>query len=209
MNPRQKRTGLCHLRGYDRPARLAGRVGPAAILPDRVPVRCGVRVHVASTYVALPTDGILGTIFALLPRVCAIMVSNLSKSEEVNLLTSGANWAWPEALRRILRPRGVNLLVADSPDEFVHIIEHRRIHTTIVDMDSEKSNGLATIRIIRMDSPLLPCILLTGRANEAVLERALQLDVFGVLDKPVDMHLLRQVLHRLFVKKYNSDLFAD
>jgi hypothetical protein len=41
------------------------------------------------------------------------------------------------------------------------------------------------------------------------LERALQLDVFGVLDKPVDMHLLRQVLHRLFVKKYNSDLFAE
>jgi CheY-like chemotaxis protein len=137
------------------------------------------------------------------------MVSNLSKSEEVNLLTSGANWAWPEALRHILRPRGVNLLVADSPDEFVHIIGHRRIHTTIVDMDSERSNGLATIRIIRMDSPLLPCILLTSRSSETILERALQLDVFGVLDKPVDMHLLRQVLHRLFVKKYNSDLFAE
>ena len=137
------------------------------------------------------------------------MVSNLSKSEEVNLLASGANWAWPEALRYILRPRGVNLLVADSPDEFVHIIGHRRIHTTIVDMDSEKSNGLATIRIIRMGSPLLPCILLTSRASEAILERALQLDVFGVLDKPVDMHLLRQVLNRLFVKKYNSDLFAE
>jgi len=101
------------------------------------------------------------------------------------------------------------LLVADSPDEFVHIIGHRRIHTTIVDMDSERSNGLATIRIIRMDSPLLPCILLTSRSSETILERALQLDVFGVLDKPVDMHLLRQVLHRLFVKKYNSDLFAE
>jgi len=137
------------------------------------------------------------------------MVSNLSKLDEVNLLASGANWAWPQALRNILRPRGVNLLVAEEPGEFVHIIERRRIHTTIVDMDSEKSSGLATIKIIRMDYPLLPCILLTSAANEAVLGKALQLDVFGVIDKPVDMNVLRELLNRLFLKKYNSNIFAE
>jgi DNA-binding NtrC family response regulator len=137
------------------------------------------------------------------------MVSNLSKLEEVNLLASGANWAWPQALRDILRPRGVNLLVAEDASEFVHIIERRRIHTTIVDMDSEKSNALATIKIIRMDYPLLPCILLTSAASEAILGKALQLDVFGVIDKPVDMAVLQQVLNRLFLKKYNSDIFAE
>ena len=41
------------------------------------------------------------------------MVSNLSKLDEVNVLASEANWAWPEALRDIFRPRGVNLLVAE------------------------------------------------------------------------------------------------
>jgi DNA-binding NtrC family response regulator len=137
------------------------------------------------------------------------MVSNLSKLEEVNLLASSANWAWPEAVRNILRPRGVNLLVADAVDEFVHIIELRRIHTTIVDLDCEKSNGLATIKIIRMNYPLLPCILLASRATEIVLGRALELDVFGVIDKPVDMHILRDVLNRVFLKKYNSDIFSD
>ena len=137
------------------------------------------------------------------------MVSNLSKLEEINLLASGANWAWPQAVRNILRPRGVNLLVAEDAGEFVHIIERRRIHTTIVDMDSEKSNALATIKIIRMDYPLLPCILLTSAASEAILGKALQLDVFGVIDKPVDMGVLQQVLNRLFLKKYNSDIFAE
>lgn len=137
------------------------------------------------------------------------MVSNLSKLEEVNLLASGANWAWPEAVRSILRPRGVNLLVADGVNEFVHIIGRRRIHTTIVDMDSETSNGLATIKVIRMDYPLLPCILLASSASEVVLGKALELDVFGVIDKPVDMRVLRQVLNRLFLKKYNSDIFAE
>ena len=136
------------------------------------------------------------------------MVSNLSKFEEVNVLASEANWAWPEAVRSIFRPRGVNLLVADNAAEFVHIIRNKRIHTTIVDMDSEKSNGLATIKIIRMNYPLLPCILLTSTAGKSLLDKALRLDVFSVIDKPVDMSVLQEQLNRLFVKKYNSDIFA-
>ncbi|HEW79275.1 MAG TPA: response regulator [Phycisphaerales bacterium] len=135
------------------------------------------------------------------------MVSNLSKLDEVNVLASEANWAWPEAIRDIFRPRGINLLMAESAGEFVNVIEQKRIHTTIVDMDSEKSNALATIKIIRMDYPLLPCILLTSAAGKAVLDEALRLDVFGVIDKPVDMGILRELLNRLFVKKYNSNIF--
>jgi DNA-binding NtrC family response regulator len=136
------------------------------------------------------------------------MVFNFSKLDEVNVLASGANWAWPEALHDIFEPRGVNLLVAESAGEFVNVIQRRRIHTTIVDMDSQ-AGGLVTIKIIRMNYPLLPCILLTSEVGEAVLSKALQLDVFGVVDKPVDMSVLRELLNRLFIKKYNSDIFAQ
>ena len=52
------------------------------------------------------------------------MVSTRSKLDEVNVLASGANWAWLEALRDIFQPRGVNLLVAESAGEFVNIIEY-------------------------------------------------------------------------------------
>ena len=135
------------------------------------------------------------------------MVSNFSQLDEVNVLASEASWAWPEALRRIFRPRGINLLVAESAVEFINIIERKRIHTTIVDMDSGQSNGLATIKIIRMDYPLLPCILLTSTAGKSLLDKALRLDVFSVIDKPVDMHVLREQLNRLFTKKYNSSIF--
>ncbi len=135
------------------------------------------------------------------------MVSNLSQLDEVNVLVSEASWAWPEALRRIFRPRGINLLVAENAVEFINIIQRKRIHTTIVDMDSGQSNGLATIKIIRMDYPLLPCILLTSTAGKSLLDKALRLDVFSVIDKPVDMHILREQLNRLFTKKYNSSIF--
>jgi len=127
---------------------------------------------------------------------------------EINVLASGANWAWPEAVRNIFQPRGVNLLVAEGASEFVKVIERRRIHTAIVDMDSE-TGGLVTIEIIRMDYPLLPCILLTSTAGEATLSKALRLDVFSVIDKPVDMGILRELLNRLFIKKYDSYIFAE
>ena len=137
------------------------------------------------------------------------MISNLSKLEEINVLVSDANWAWPEALRCIFRPRGINLLVAENASEFVNIIEKKRIHTTIVDMDSEQSNGLATIKIIRIEYPMLPCILLSTHTGKNLLGKALQLDVFSVIGKPVDMQILREQLNRLFLKKYNSNIFDE
>jgi DNA-binding NtrC family response regulator len=136
------------------------------------------------------------------------VVLGFSKLREVNVLASEADWAWPEALRNIFRPREVNLLVARGAVEFINIIERRRIHTTIVDMDSEKSSGLATIRIIRTSYPLLPCILLTSGAGEGLLSKALELSVFSVIDKPVDMGVLREQLNRLFMKRYNSGIFG-
>lgn len=135
------------------------------------------------------------------------MVANMSKFDEVNLLASMANWAWPEALRLIFKPRNINLLVAENPSEFVNIISRKRIHATIVDTDSEESNRLTTIKIIRMDYPLLPCILLTSTAGQSLLDNALRLNVFSVIDKPVDMDILQKQLNRLFIKKYNSSIF--
>jgi CheY-like chemotaxis protein len=136
------------------------------------------------------------------------MVAMRAQHSEFNILSSEANWAWPEALRDIFEPRGVSLLVAHNAGEFVDVIKQTRIHTTLVDMDSE-IDGLMTIRIIRMNYPLLPCILLASEVGATMLSKALQLDVFSVIDKPVNMEVLQNQLNRLFIKKYHSDIFAQ
>jgi len=135
------------------------------------------------------------------------MVAQFAQLDEVNVLASQAGWAWPLALRDIFEPRGINLLVAQRPAEFIDIIEHKRIHTTIVDIDYE-SSGLVTVRIIRTDFPMTPCILLSSRPGRSILDEALQLGAFSVIDKPVDMDILREQLNRLFIKRYNSDIFG-
>jgi DNA-binding NtrC family response regulator len=136
------------------------------------------------------------------------MVAQWSQFDEVNVLASVADWAWPEAVRNIFKPRGVNLLMAEKTSDFVSIIASTRIHTAIVDVDSERPSGLATVKVIRLGYPRVPCILLTSRTDEDILGRALQLDAFAVVGKPVDMDILRELLNRLFLKKYNSNLFA-
>jgi DNA-binding NtrC family response regulator len=135
------------------------------------------------------------------------MMADLLQSDEVNVLASQADWDWPLAVRDIFRPRGVNLLVADSANDIVNVLRHRRIRTTIVDTDREQA-GLWTLKIIRMEQPLMPCILLASGITEMMLEEALQLDAFSVIDKPVDMNILKDQLNRLFVKRYSSHIFS-
>ena len=132
----------------------------------------------------------------------------LSKLGEINVLVSDANWAWPEAVRRIFMPRGVNALLATEANDVLDIIEQRRIHIAIVDMDSERLSGLVTIKMIRSHYPYVPCILLTNAAEPELLSDALELEVFSVITKPVDMDVLLEQLDKLFIKRYNSTIFA-
>ncbi len=147
------------------------------------------------------------------------MVMDMLQSDEVNVLASRADWDWPGAMRDIFSPRGVNLLVAESTNDLVDVLRHRRIRTTIVDTDPPRptrgrveagcgQGGLWTLKIIRLECPTIPCILLASNATKSMLDEALRLDVFSVIDKPVDMKILKDQLNRLFVKKYRSHIFS-
>jgi len=126
---------------------------------------------------------------------------------EINVLVGESDWAWAEAVECIFAPRGVNSIVAADAASTLDIIERRNIHTAIVDMDSVPASGLSIIRLIRGYYPMLPCILLSRSVEEKLLARALALDVFSVIAKPVDMMILQDQLNRLFMKKYNSAVF--
>jgi DNA-binding NtrC family response regulator len=136
------------------------------------------------------------------------MVAADSQLGEVNVLASQTNWAWPKAVQDIFQPAGVNCITVRRVDEFVNVLRHKRVHATIIDADADLGR-LSTVRIIRMDHPRLPCLLLTSDPGQELLDMALQLEIFSVIAKPVDLSLLRRQLHRLFVKAYDSPLFMS
>lgn len=136
------------------------------------------------------------------------MVAMQADIGQINVLTNQTDWAWPVALRSLFEPRGVNLLMANNTNELVNVLDNRRIHTAIIDGQST-GNSLAIIKVIRMGYPRVPCILLSRSANTELLSDALDLEVFSVLDKPVNLDILKQLLNKLFVRKYNSSVFSD
>jgi DNA-binding NtrC family response regulator len=127
--------------------------------------------------------------------------------DNIKVLINGSDWAWPQAVRQIFKDRFIELLIVKQADEALNVLQQRRIHTAIVDMDSKILNGLSMIKVIRSSFPLLPCILVADDVEKKLLSDALQLDVFSVISKPVDMELLAFQLNRLFIKRYNSSLF--
>jgi len=174
-------------------------------LPERPsPVCCHLTPYALCTYAPAARNA------ALWHGICnylAVMVAVQRQFEQINVLASAADWAWPLAQRDLFRPRGVNLLMANAADEFVNTLRNWRVQAAIIDTDLE-TTGLAMIKVIRMDYPLVPFIALSSRTEWDLLDMALQLDVFGVVDKPVDMEILRELLNRLFIKKYNCDIFS-
>lgn len=145
-----------------------------------------------------------GTNFAL---SLSAMIADAGQSGEVSVLATKADWAWPLAVRDIFKPRGVNLLVADNTNDIVNVLRHRRIWTTIIDTDLRES-GFWMLKMIRLECPYMPCLMLVSNPTGGILDEAIRLDVFSVIDKPVDMAILKDQLNRLFVKKYSNNIFA-
>ena len=128
---------------------------------------------------------------------------------KINVLVGQADWAWNKAVKNIFAPRGISPMVAADADDALKIIERGNIHMAIVDMDSERISGLGIIKVIRGCYPLLPCILVAGSVEQKLLSKALQLNVFSVIAKPVDMIILQDHLNRLFIKKYSCSVFGE
>jgi DNA-binding response OmpR family regulator len=136
------------------------------------------------------------------------MTQRLSQPESVNVLLSNANWAWPQAVTQIFQPRGINALMADSANDMLRIVSGSRIHLAILDLAFGGASGMQTLKMLRSQDQLLPCILLAQEVDERLLAEALALDVFSVLAKPVDLHLLAGQIDRLFSKYYASNMFS-
>ena len=137
------------------------------------------------------------------------MAQRLSQPQNINVLISDANWAWPEAVTKIFQPRGINALVADSTGDVLRLVTKNKIPLALLDvLFNNDLSGIEALKVIRHHDRLLPCILLAQQVDERLLAQALALDAFSVLAKPVDLAILAAQIDRLFRKYYASDIFA-
>jgi CheY-like chemotaxis protein len=109
-----------------------------------------------------------------------------------------------EALRDIVEPEGYRALLASSGEEALDILRQDRIHLALLDVNMPRLTGLETLELIRQINAVLPCILVTGDANEGLMRQAFRARAYSVIPKPVSKNIVLYTVVRALVRVYGS-----
>ena len=107
-----------------------------------------------------------------------------------------------ETLRDIVEPQGFHTLLAGSGEEALEIIHVEPVHLVLLDMHMPRMTGLETIRLVRQENAVLPCILVTADATEELIRQALLAHAYSVIPKPVSKNVVIYVVTRALEKYY-------
>lgn len=113
-----------------------------------------------------------------------------------------------ETVRDVLEPRGFHALLASDGEEAIRIVQRETVHVVLLDMHMPKLTGLETIRQVKQLRALLPCILMSARLDDRLLEEAKQIPVDSVLPKPLSLPRLMAEVCRALHQAYNWHALA-
>lgn len=93
-----------------------------------------------------------------------------------------------------------DIRTAYDVEEAKQVFRAQPIHILISDIDMPDDNGIGLLRWVKEHSPDTETIFLTGHADFAYAQQALQLDGFDYLLKPIDHRHIKSTLHRVIEK---------
>ena len=120
-----------------------------------------------------------------------------------SVLITDDDVAFRETLGGVLEPLGVRPLLAADGEEALRIIEHEEVHLVLLDMHMPRLTGLETIRRLKHFRAALPCILLSARLDDTIVEQARREHVFSVMSKPVTRRQITNAVGQALQTAYN------
>jgi CheY-like chemotaxis protein len=146
------------------------------------------------------------------------MVVMTMRPDRLNVLLTDVEEPWSQQLPRLLEPQGVRAIRVHSVDQALRVLEQEQIHAVLVDMALPLEAGSSTVgapgglkllRVLRRLTPSPPAVVVRGRLfdtrlDDRLLSEALKLDAFSVLDEPVQLEQLLQVMRRLLERFYGG-----
>jgi DNA-binding NtrC family response regulator len=109
-----------------------------------------------------------------------------------------------EALGEIVEEKGFRPVFASHGEEAVEIVQHEPIHLAVLDMHMPRLTGLETLHLVRQFNALLPAILITADATLELMRQAFHAQVFSVLPKPVNRHMVLTTVIRALGRVYGA-----
>jgi len=137
----------------------------------------------------------------------------------LNVLLTDADQRWARQLPALLEPQGVRAICVDDVQGALQAIDRERIHAAVVTLDlpmdhdarasGPEAGGLKLLRVIHRLDPAPPAVVIRGRrfdgrSDDRMLSEALKLEAFSVLDLPVELEQLLEVMRRLLQRHYGG-----
>ncbi|MFP4145112.1 MAG: response regulator [Phycisphaeraceae bacterium] len=124
---------------------------------------------------------------------------------------------WTRQLPRLLEPHGVQAFVARSGREALDLASEQEMHAALIDVltppDPARSasqrgpGGLWLLEVLRRMPQRPPAVLvasqqLTPNQVQRLLNQALRLGAFSVVDRPMELENLLAIIRRLLDRRY-------
>jgi len=123
-----------------------------------------------------------------------------------SLLITDDDAAFRETLQSVFEPEGYRTLLASDGEEALHIVSSQKVHLVILDMHMPKLTGLETLRLVKQIKAVLPCILMSARLDEWIIEQARMAQAFSILPKPITRRQITGIVRQALERTYNWHL---
>jgi DNA-binding response OmpR family regulator len=107
-----------------------------------------------------------------------------------------------EALSKVLRAENYEVLLAETGKDAVERYGEGRIDLLLLDLNLPGGNGWATLAWLAKVNPLLPVVIITGRASQREVAEKSGAD--ALMEKPLDVPLLLQTIRELLDEPMES-----
>lgn len=112
---------------------------------------------------------------------------------------------WADRLASTLSPLPWQLHWPRTGDEALGLAATRSMHLAVVDDDLPDSGGRGVVRRIRRLGLELPCLLVCKNPDQRILQDAIRLDVFSVVEAEAPGDKLPPVIFKLVRRVYDLD----
>jgi len=123
--------------------------------------------------------------------------------EAPSLLITDDDSAFRETLQDVFEPQGYRTFLAGDGEEALAIVRTREIHLVLLDMHMPKLTGLETIRMLKQLKSVLPCILMSAKLDDLLIEQAQLAKAFSVLAKPVTRRQITRTVRLALKRTYD------
>jgi len=127
---------------------------------------------------------------------------------EPQLLIADDDRDFRESIGEVFSRRGYSTrLAADGVEALEIVQESSRLHLILLDVHMPRLTGLEALERLRLDQLTdIPCILMSARMDEDIVQQAQQLKIASLLTKPFSLKALTMTVESVLRSSYGWEV---